>query len=280
MLAPSAGTLPRGHVLIEPYLFDVIQYGSFDRNGAHEPASHANSFGSLTYMVYGLTDRLNVGLIPVFGFNTVSIGPSSAGIRFGDLSFQAQYRIAQYRPGSWLPTTSINVQESFPTGKYDRLDDNPSNGFGSGAHTTTVSIYTQTYFWMPSGRILRARLNASQAFSSAANIQGVSVYGTSAGFSGYARPSKAFTLDAAAEYSITKNWVFALDLIYHHAGNTQVVGTNGVTDSGPSREYEAAPAVEYNWTPNVGLLLGIRTIPSGRNASATLTPAIAINIVR
>lgn len=280
MLAPSAGTLPRGHVLVEPYLFDVIQYGSFDRNGAHEPASRANSFGSLTYIVYGLADRLNVGLIPIFGVNTVSNGPSSTGIRFGDLSFQAQYRIAQYRPGSWIPTTSINVQESFPTGKYDRLGDNPSNGFGSGAHTTTVSIYTQTYFWMPSGRILRARLNASQALSSAANIEGVSVYGTGAGFSGYARSSKAFTLDAAAEYSVTKNWVFALDLIYHHAGNTQVVGTNGVTDSGPSRAYEAAPAVEYNWTPNVGVLLGMRTIPTGRNTSATLTPAIAINIVR
>ena len=31
MLAPSAATLPRGHFLIEPYLYDVIVVGHYDR---------------------------------------------------------------------------------------------------------------------------------------------------------------------------------------------------------------------------------------------------------
>lgn len=279
MLAPSAGTLPRGYLLLEPYIFDVIQYGSYDRRGALRPVSHSNDFGSLTYIVYGLTDRLSIGMVPTFGVNTVSGGRSSSGIRLGDLSVQAQYRLTQFRDDSWVPTTSINIQESMPTGVYDRLGDNPSNGFGSGSYTTTVSLYSQTYFWMPSGRILRARLNASDAFSRSVDIEGTSVYGTSASFQGHANPSKAFTLDAAAEYSFTRNWVFALDLIYHHSGDTQVVGTSGVTDSGPSRAYECAPAIEYNWTPSVGVLFGIRTIPAGRNTPATLTPAIAVNIV-
>jgi len=29
MLAPSAATLPQGHVLVEPYLFNVMSYGRF-----------------------------------------------------------------------------------------------------------------------------------------------------------------------------------------------------------------------------------------------------------
>jgi len=70
MLAPSAATLPRGHFLIEPYLYDVI-------------ATHSNGFGSLTYVNYGLADRVTVGLIPTAGFNKVSNGPSSAPRRFG-----------------------------------------------------------------------------------------------------------------------------------------------------------------------------------------------------
>jgi hypothetical protein len=33
MLAPSAATLPRGHFLIEPYLYDVTVQGFFDAKG-------------------------------------------------------------------------------------------------------------------------------------------------------------------------------------------------------------------------------------------------------
>ena len=67
MLAPSAATLPRGHFLIEPYLYDVI-------------AAHSNGFGSLTYVNYGLADRVTVGLIPTAGFNKVSNGRSGSGV--------------------------------------------------------------------------------------------------------------------------------------------------------------------------------------------------------
>ena len=39
MLAPSAATLPQGHFLIEPYLYDVIQQGQYDRDGVKRRAS-------------------------------------------------------------------------------------------------------------------------------------------------------------------------------------------------------------------------------------------------
>ncbi len=162
LLAPAAGTLPRGHVLIEPYVFDVIQYGSYDRSGNLTASPHSNSFGSLTYLIYGATDRLSIGALPTFGYTTVSNGLGSSGIGFGDIALQAQYRLAQYHPGSWIPTTSVNVQETFPTGRYDKLGDRPNDGFGSGVYTTTLSLYTQTYFWTQSGRIVRARFNFSQ----------------------------------------------------------------------------------------------------------------------
>jgi hypothetical protein len=280
MFAASAGTLPRGHLLVEPYVYDVIQYGSYDRSGKLLGGQHANSYGSLSYVIYGLADRLSIGAIPTFGINAVENGPTTSGVRFGDQALIAQYRLAQYRAGSWIPTTSINVQETLPTGKYDRLGDNTSNGFGSGAYTTTVSLYTQTYFWMRNGRILRARVDASDAISGGVNLEGASVYGTGGAFHGTARPGRAFTLDIAQEYSITRNWVFATDFVYRHNGNTQVTGQNSVTNSGPSDAYFVAPAIEYNWTSNSGILLGVRTIPAGLNTSATLVPALAINMVR
>ena len=88
ILAPSANTLPPGHALIEPYLYDVISQGFYDSSGARHSTPHVNGFGSLTYINYGLANRFTVGLIPVFGYNQVSHGPDSTHIDVGDLTVQ------------------------------------------------------------------------------------------------------------------------------------------------------------------------------------------------
>lgn len=266
-------------MLIEPYVYNVIQYGNFDHNGTLTGAGHSNGLGSLTYIIYGLANRFSIGAVPVFAYNTFSNAPSSSGVLFGDFSVQAQYGLTQYHVGKSTPATAFNVEETFPTGEYDRLGERTGDGVGSGAYATTVSLYSQTYFWMRNGRILRFRLNLSQAFSGTANVDGVSVYGTDDKFHGYAKPGDTFTLDVAQEYSITKSWVFAIDEVYHHSGNTQVVGPGGVVNSGDSHVYYLAPAMEYNWTPNVGMIAGVRLVPAGVNTSATVTPVMAINIV-
>jgi hypothetical protein len=291
MLAPSAATLPRGHILIEPYLFDVTVQGFYDRNGARQSAPHSHGFGSLTYINYGLANRLTVGLIPTAGYNVVSGGPSSSGPGMGDVTLQAQYRLTQFHEGRRIPTISVAVQETFPIGKYDRLGNRPSNGFGSGAYTTNLALYSQTYFWLPNGRILRMRFNLSQAFSKSVNVQDASVYGTETGFRGHADRGSTFLLDASWEYSLTRGWVLASDVTYRHQRNTHVSGFNILDpnsvqnppsiqlDTGSSDAFGLAPAIEYSWKSKLGVLVGVRIIPAGRNTAATITPAVAINFV-
>jgi hypothetical protein len=135
------------------------------------------------------------------------------------------------------------------------------------------------------------RFNVSQGFSNNVNVQDVSVYGTGAGFRGHAKPGGPSFADAAWEYSLTRSWVLALDVTYRHAGNTRVIGynipdTNSVQNppsislnSGSSDAIGLAPAIEYNWKPNLGVLLGTRVIPASHNTNATITPAVAINFV-
>jgi hypothetical protein len=284
MLANTAATASPGHVLIETYLYDVAGEGRFDSRGVRRSAAHSAGFGSQTYVVYGLADRAALGLISTAGFNKVSGGPSSSGPGVGDSSLLAQYRLTQFRAGSWLPTTAINVQETLPTGRYDRLGDRPSDGLGGGAYTTTLSFYSQTYFWLPNGRILRMRFNLSQALSRSVNVEGVSVYGTGAGFHGYANPGSSFTSDASWEYSLTRRWVLASDVVYRHNGNTQLIDRiqhllGSRLDSGTSDAFYVAPAIEYSWQSNLGVLLGVRLIAAGRNMANSVTPVVAINYV-
>ncbi len=292
MLAPSAATLPRGHFLIEPYLYDVIQQGQYDRNGVKRGAPDSNGFGSLTYINYGLVDKLTIGVIPTFGYNRVSDGPSSSSVGMGDVTVQGQYRLTKFHEGSWIPTMSFAVQETFPSGKYDQLGNRPSNGLGSGAYTTTLAFYSQTYFWLPNRRILRMRLNVSQSISSSVNVKGVSVYGTDANFRGQAKPGGTSFVDASWEYSMTRSWVLALDATYRYQNSTGVTGSDGLASPGMKDSAKIrfetgyndaigfAPAIEYSWNSKVGILLGVRVIPIGHNTAATITPAIAINIVR
>ncbi|MFZ0871779.1 MAG: transporter, partial [Rhodanobacter sp.] len=120
---------------------------------------------------------------------------------------------------------------------------------------------------------------------------GVSVYGTDEGFHGNAKPGSAFSADASWEYSATRNWVLAFDLTYSHDRNTSVTGvdrldSNGLPypssvrlNSGSSIAFGFAPAIEYNWNSNVGVLFGTRVIVGGRNTVTTVTPAVALNVV-
>jgi hypothetical protein len=288
MLANSAATLPRGHFLIEPYLYDVRSSAHFDHDRTRQRTTRSDSYGSLTYMLYGVVDRASVGLVPTFSFNTQSGGLRSSNVGIGDVSVMAQFRLTANDPYSRVPTISVNVQETLPTGKYDRLGSRSTDGFGSGAYATTVALYTQKYFWLPNGRIMRMRMNVSESYSGRATIEDESVYGTEQGFRGTATPGRVLFLNGAWEYSLTRNWVLALDATYRHAGSTEVAGYRSVpggilsptvTASGISDAVGLAPAIEYNVTGNFGVLFGARVIAAGRNTSASITPAIAFNIV-
>ena len=278
MLANSAETLPPGHFLFEPYLYDVRR-------------AHTSTFGSNTYMLYGLVNRLSIGMIPVIGYNQVSHGPNSSSVNVGDWTVQAQYRLTEFQQGSWIPTTAILVQETLPTGKYDRLGNRPGDGMGSGTYTTTVWLNSQMYWWLPNGRILRTRFNISKSFSRSARVRGVSVYGTDEGFRGRVKPGNGFFADLAFEYSLTQRWVLATDFTYSHNSNTRLAGLDFIdpgnvfvpqnvrSNSGSSTSFGVAPAIEYNWSPAIGVLLGTRVIFGGRNSSGSVTPAVAINYV-
>jgi len=279
LLAASPGTLTPGHFLIEPYLFDAMAQGHYDEAGHRQPVPHSNGFGSQSYLLYGLTDQVGVGLIPRFGFNDPGSGRDSSKVGIGDLTLQAQYGLTHFEEGSWIPTTAFVVQETLPTGKYDRLGDRPTDGLGSGAYSTNLSLYSQYFFWMPNGRILRTRLDVSYSISGSAGVRDVSVYGTDEGFRGRARPGNVTVVNAAAEYSMTRHWVLAMDVVYEHDGSTHLYRPGFNIATRPGYTWSLAPAIEYNFNSRVGIIAGAKLTTGGRNATAVVIPVAAVNIV-
>ena len=196
LLAPNAATAPHGHTLVEPYIYDEITNSSFDSHGSRHALDGGHELGSLTYIIYALTDRLALGLLPRFAYDEPAGAPNSSAPGVGDTTLQLQYGLTRYTPGSWVPATSVVLAETFPTGRYDRLS-RPSDGLGAGAYTTALALYSQDYLWLPNGRIMRVRFDVTYTWSAAVPLEDVSVYGTGAGFRGRAYPGETFTAIAA-----------------------------------------------------------------------------------
>src|SRR5437763_2789765 len=264
MLASTSETLPHGHFYTEPYFYDVMV------GGDHHP-------GSSGFYQYGLFDNLTVGFQPSFATATNHIG---RGMAIGDFKLLSQLRLTHFTPRHQVPTIALVLNEVIPTGKFDRLG--PSQeGHGSGAFATEVGVNVQHWFLLNNGRLLRARINVLQRFYNKTRVEGRSVYGTDARFRGHARPGARTTLIGAVEYSLTNEWVLAFDVEADFAGRARTIGQEASggpvsTSSLPSRDVGFAPAVEYNWSPSTGALLGIWRIPKGHNSPPSVTPAIAI----
>ena len=196
MLSSNAETLPQGHFYTEPYLFDVMS------GGDHHP-------GTSGFYQYGLFDNLTVGVEPNISFGTQRFGRQTA---LGDFKILSQLRLTHFTPDHRVPTISLSLNEVIPTGKDDNLGPN-ERGHGSGTFGTEVGINVQHYFLFKNARLLRARINLLKSFPYGTDITGRSVYGTEVGFRGHAKPGSRNTLIAAVEYSVTREWVVAFDVI-------------------------------------------------------------------
>jgi hypothetical protein len=264
MLASNAETLPRGHFYTEPYFYDVIV------GGDHHP-------GSSGFYQYGLLNSLTVGVQPSFATATNSLGH---GMTIGDFKLLSQVRLTHFTAEHRVPTIAIVLNEVLPTGKADRLRAG-QEGHGSGSFATEVGINVQQYFLLKNGHLLRARINVLQSIPYGSHVTGRSVYGTDIGFSGHARPGAKTTLIGAVEYSLTREWVLALDIIRESTRKTKLRGIDAsgalVDRTFPStRDIGFAPAIEYNWSDRAGILFGVWITPKGHNTPPSVIPAIAI----
>ncbi len=265
LLSSNAETLPTGHFYTEPYFYDVITGGN------HYP-------GSSGFYQYGLAEGFTVGLQPKFALGTKS---PNREFNVGDLKLLSQFRLTSFRPDNRIPTISIAIQESLPIGKHDKLGPK-EDGHGSGSFATEIGVNVQHYFLLKNGRLLRGRVNVLKSFPHGADVADRSVYGTQLGFRGHARPGSKTTMIAAIEYSLTREWVLAFDVIREATGKTRLKGRYGtgplVEQSLPSsRQIGFAPAVEYSWSDTSGILFGVWINPKGNSTPSSVIPAVAFS---
>ena len=283
ILAPAGHTIPRGHTNLEVYGLDVFTNGQYNSSGHVISVPLFKSIIVNPLVTHGFTDWMDFQLSVPYAFNSTQevnynrITDTAAGIGI---------QLVEQKKHQYLPDLRLFIQETFPTGKYEEL--NPqllgTDATGLGSYRTQVALNFQYLAELFNLHYLRTRLMLSHLYSSPVHVMGFNSFGGSEITNGTVNSGAENNVDLAFEYTLTQNWVAVMEG-YYSQGQSSIF--NGILDdihSGRAlplsdKYYEVglAPALEYNFTSNVGVIGGVWFPVAGKNTSHFLTYVLAIN---
>lgn len=255
LLSPSASNVPAGETCISPFILAT------QSKPGHVDQTSLNSFNILQY---GLTTWLDLS-ITFQGVYSHQKGINSA--QWGDIFTKFGIQLLREDPDTWTPNMRLGILESFPTGRFHKL--NPSNNGvdsnGSGAYETHFDIAFSKEFFIFENHPLLLRIFFDYFFNTFAHVSGFHLFGGGFNTSGKVRPPRIFITDFSFEYHLSKNIVYAMDVLYSHATASKFTGDPGTNPDGTiatntipkATQVSLAPALEYNFTPDFGLIGGV-----------------------
>ena len=284
LVSPSPALPVAGLVAIEPYDIVTLNTGSYDARGNHHGGSNnPRSNTELSLLEYSITKRLSIETIPVgtYAWNSKT---TSHGEEIADLPVDLKYRVLDQNTVTGAPSVTFDLGMEFPTGPHDQLATG-LDGAGGGSFNLRQGITLQSLFDTWGNHPLRIRVwEQFQLPLTHPSVKDVSVYGTGAGFNGTAHPGDQWAAGISPEYAINQRWLLATDIVYSYADGSRVrgedaFGGNVNFSSGSSKNWSFAPAVEYNWSWQYGVIAGVQYTLAGHNTSSYVAPQIALNMV-
>lgn len=272
LLAFPGTTIPKGKLLVQPYLFATINHAVYDSHWKPRSIPNLYNINHELFLVAGLTDWMDVQVTPGVFYN-LSRGKSS--VQSADLPVGMDFQLLKPIVYKWFPGILLSIREILPTGKFRDLDPKlgltEASGFGS--FETNLSLIFFKIYQIKDKHYLSATLALEYYYLSTIHVRGFNIYGGGFGTDGTVRPGNTFTALLSLEYTLTKNWVLAFDAQYVHANRSPFSGKQGVSLTGepalvglPSREsISLAPAIEYNFSKTFGILGGYWFTTSGKN---------------
>jgi hypothetical protein len=287
LLTPSYAVLPVGVYNLQPYLFITDNFALFDNNGRVHGAAHDKiQVQFVPVFQTGIVDGVSIIVQPQYlwahqhGQNFTFLGDTKVGVNIRVVGETA------YRPG-----LTIIATETFPTGRrYQRLKPKKEgvDALGSGAYTTTLGlVFGKLVWWEMPKHPMRFRAAFLYQHASRVDVHDFNAYGGGYGTRGKVHLGDGFSADIGYELSFTQRWVFAIDLLYNFNFKTTFSGRRGLTAAGEMAsvggpfgdQISLAPAIEYNWSSNFGVIAGVWFSPWGRNTPDFVSGIISVNCV-
>ncbi len=271
LLTPSAHILPPGSVNVQPYLFYTNNYARFDEHGHSKKIPNIHTINPTVPVLVGMLSWVDLS------FNVQGIwtqarkqytgfwGDTSVGLGFGLLS-----------EGPYRPALLFAVKETFPTGRYQKLNPKKqgTDATGGGSYSTNLSFNISKVIWWITLHPINFRASFNYSLPALVSVKGYNAYGGGTGTRGKVHPGNTFQGDLGFEYSFSQKWVFPLDIVYVYSRKTTFSGKPGraapgvpATVGGPfNDQLSLAPGLEYNPNENLSLLTGVWFSVWGRNS--------------
>ncbi|MBS0649413.1 MAG: hypothetical protein JSS10_09365 [Verrucomicrobia bacterium] len=289
LLTPSGHVIPFGHQNYEPYLYWFDLMGEYDNHWHFNSTPHFKTFESQTAWQFGIFPKAELDFISQFVYNNCK---GKHFWRVADQPIAMAFQLLMDEPGGWYPAIKVRVGAVIPLGKYDRLNPKQfeTDSAGLGNWAPSLGLTSIRTFHFGRDHFLAWRMNVNYTFTVPIPVHGLSLYGGAPssqgvkGTRGTVYPGNILVIQQGFEYSFTLNWAVALDLMYQHNNRNRFSGHSppGTKPVLPSAElFSIAPAVEYNFNENIGMIFGPWVTVAGRNDSNTdqfLAWVFAINV--
>lgn len=278
LLAPSGYTVPKGHYSLEPYVFYNAYTGNYNSHWKARSAPHFYSTLLQFRVKIGILQGWDFQFYPQFIYNETQ-GHRYSNI--GDLPLSLNIQLLRSGLEDSWPALKFSLKAHIPLGKYQHLKAHRqrTDALGTGSWNPAAGLVFSK-LWNISGiHYLEARVAFNYQIGTPVHVKGISTYGGSSPTRGTAYPGNAFSVDGAIQYNFSQRWVFACDLFYLHSNRNRFSGKTEVNATRPSREQlSLAPALEYNWSDNFGIIGGVWFTVAGRNSRQFTTGVIALSI--
>lgn len=184
-------------------------YGRYNSNWKLKKQDSTWGINPLIDFQFGITNNLGIETLVSFISNFKN-GKSAS--HFQDTTVLFGYQVSNDIKGSWVPDFRLILQETFPTGNYQKLDRSKegidSTGFGS-FQTGPVLVFRKL-FYLPHS-FFSLRWSIGYLFPSTVKVKGFNTYGGGYGTEGKVKPGQTLTAFLSGEYSINQRWVLAFD---------------------------------------------------------------------
>jgi hypothetical protein len=273
--APAATVNAPGEISLEPSFGISNGRSSYGQNGQLVATRHPDVSLNPQFLIEaGVAERLQLSLSGQAVWNRDD-GEWSSG--FGDTLLGLNIALLDEAPDTLVPATRLDLQMTLPTGEYQRLDDENGGSDATGAGTYVLSLLLNTAKTFEFGEhVIRPHACiAVDLYSSHVRVHDTNAYGGGRGASGSVSPGRSVTAYLSAEYALTQRWILALGAIYTRGARTtfrgdpgvQANGAPAIVGNGRTELLTLAPAVEYSFSENRGVIVGLTFDLEGENAS-------------
>lgn len=285
LIAPTGAVIPFGHFEIESYFYFNATTGAYNANW--NSVSAENNFFTINPQIlffFGLTSWMDINITPQFSYNHTA---NQNSVHFGDFPVALDFQLMDPSYTPYFPGIKFTIRETFPTGPYQNL--NPAklltDQTGQGTFATTFNLVLYDVYHLCKDHFLSTTYSAAYTVGTPVNVHGFNTYGGGYGTEGKILPGDIFQAIVSFEFTLTQNWALALDNVYTHTnaslffGNPGKTLTGGVASIGTpsSEQISFAPAVEYNFSSNLGIIAGCWFTACGRNSPIFRNAVVSIN---